>query len=263
MTRMRVDGNGEMRCVTAVVFAVSALLAGCGTVATKDALSDKDNYFASNFSPAQLPPAIRAKIESGEKVPDRFKTLRLTYLIQTEDEGKKSEISSVVDLTNLGNGYVQSRAEFAKNSVPYRVNLALTFGGVYRIRTQTLFLGRPNALLPNETKEVGKFDRGIANPKKGGTYAIESTTGTSGQLANFIPENFACVAGNPGPASAVFPSIGGEALPLDCTVVGLNGVVVSRMSFLWLSDYGISIQREVADSRSKSAYSVTAFTASR
>lgn len=263
MKRTRVDSGAAMQPLTAAAIAIAALLSACGTVSTKDALSDKDNYFATNFVPAKLPPTVRAKIESGESIPDRFKTLRLIYSIQNDDEDKKSEVSSIVDLTNLGNGYVQSRSEFSKNSIPYRVNLGLTFGGIYRIRTQTLFLGQPNAMFPNEAKEITKFDRGIANPKQGGSYAIESTSGTSMQIASFTPENFACIAGNPGPASAVLGSISGEALPLDCTVVGLNGVVVSKMSFWWLSDYGVSIQREVTNSQSKSKYLLTALSVVR
>ena len=247
-----------------ILIPLAAALAGCaGTVATKDVMADGGQYLATNFTPDKLAAGVRAKVETGDKLPDRFKTLRLSYRISTDEEGKKSEITSVTDLTNLGNGYVQSRSEYSKNGVPYRVNLGLSFGDVYRLKTQTLFLGRANALHPVETKELTRLDRGLINPKPGAKYVIESKTGTSVQLANYLTENFLCSATASGPASAISASLTGQTLDLDCDVVGTNNVVVSKMKFAWLSDYGVGIQKEVADSRTRSVYSVTAVEVSR
>jgi hypothetical protein len=187
----------------------------------------------------------------------------VNYRIDTDEEGRKDEATSVVDLTNLGNGYVQMRAELSKNAVPYRINLALSFGGIYKIKTQTVFLGRSNALPPMETKELKRFDRGLASPEKGKTYVVESSTGASGQLANFTPENMSCVAGDARPASGLHGSLTGNAVALDCSLVGPNNVVVTRMRYMWLADYGVALQHEVANSRSKSAYTVTGVSVTR
>lgn len=55
----------------------------------------------------------------------------------------------------VGNGCVQMRAELSKNAVPYRINLAPSFGGIYKIKTQTVFLGRGNALPPRPRRLTG------------------------------------------------------------------------------------------------------------
>jgi hypothetical protein len=141
--------------------------------------------------------------------------------------------------------------------------LTLSFGGIYRIKTQTVFLGRSNGLLPMEAKELTRFDRGIASPVKGGKYAIDSMTGTSMQLVNFVPENLSCVAGEIYPAAKVSPSLPGDAVSLECTAIGLNNVVVYKARYSWIFDYGVALQQDIADSRVKSKYTVTSVAVSR
>ena len=238
-------------------------LAGCGTVAVKDALHQEARYLADNFTPAQLAPDVRKKIEPGSGNAARFKSLRLTYRTQTDEEGRLSELVGKVELFDLGNGYVQRRTEFARNDIPYRVNLALTYAGMYRLKTQTLFLNRSNAQPAVEIKTLARFDHGLANPQPGAIYHIEASSGTSMQIASFLPENAVCTAGNPMPAAQIFPRITGDAIPLDCTVRGANDAVVSRTGFNWLRDYGVAIEREGANAQSKARHTVTGFEVSR
>lgn len=247
----------------AILVPAFLMLTGCAPVAVKEALDEGGAYLRTNFTPEQLPADARKKIDAGERLPPRFKTIQVNYRIQSDEEGKSAELLSKVNLVNLGNGYVQSRTELARNAIPYRVNLALTYGGFYPLKVQTLFLGRSNAQPAIETKTLARFDRGIGMPQPGATYNIESSTGTSIQIANFLPENQSCVVGTPGRASAVFAELTGDALPVDCTVVGLNNAVVSKKSFAWLSDYGVAIPREITHAQSRGTYSVTGFTVER
>ena len=242
---------------TGIAIIVLQAVTGC-TVATKDVIADSGRYMAQTFTPEQLPSKIRATIERGPAVPARFKSIHVTYVIDEDTEGRKETVTSVTDLTSLGNGYVQIRNELSKNSVPYRINLALSVGGIYRVKTQVVFLGQANGLPPRETKDMTRFDRGLITPVAGETYHSDSTTGGNQQLVNFVPENVSCTAGPVYSASKIMTSLPGDALSFDCTVIGLNNVVVYKARYSWLFAYGVGLQEELADARSKSRYTVTA-----
>lgn len=249
--------------VTLIAAATGLLAAGCGTVQTKVVVADSATYMAQNFSAEQVPAKVRAQLEQAPPSIALFKTMHITYTIDTDVEGKNEQVAATVDLTTLGNGYVQKRSEFAKNAVPYRINLALTVGGLVFLKSQTLFLDNANGAVPLTVEELSRFDRGLLAPVAGQNYVVSMAKGAPIQIANFSANSIACTAGARTPAHLVFASVTGDASVLDCTTVGSNGAVASKTKYTWLYDYGVALEREQLNARSKSAYTVTALSVTR
>ena len=241
------------------------VLGGCATttVSTKEIVVDSRQQLAENFTPAQLSPAMRALVERNQPHPDRFKNMQVRYRIESEEDGRKQEAKSVVEMVNLGKGYVQTRTELLRNDVPYRINLGLTYGGLYKLRTQTVFVGLSHAQPISETKELKRFDMALTNPVKGAKYTIDSTTGSVMQIMNFLPEVFSCEVGESQAATTIHPDLAGDALALHCTLIGMNDVVVFRHRFAWLTEYGVALQQEVADARTKHTFKVESISVAR
>lgn len=240
--------------LSALIFA--ALAAGCAAVDTKTIVSNSDGYLSANFTPAQLKQPVRNLVEKGEALPKLFERIDYTLSADLDDEGKNSQVTSTASFINIGNGYIQQRVEYARNGVPYRINLSLTFAGLYRLKTQATFVDRPNANFPVETKEMTRFDRGVGKPQSGQSYVIESKTGNEPQLMNFLDENHICVAGPQVAASAVHGSLTGSGVPIECTMKGQNGVVVGKSKYVWISDLGVAFQTEFTSSRTASRYKI-------
>lgn len=250
------NANHSARLSKAVALFAVASLAGCAAVDTKTVVSDSETYMASNFTPAQLAQPVRTLVDKGEPLPRQFSRIEYRTIADLDEEGKTSQATSTSIFINLGNGYIQNRTEYSRNGVPYRINLALTFGGIYRLKTQTTFVDRANALHPLDTKELSRFDRAIARPQPGNTYSIDAKTGSAPQLMNFVDEKHSCTAGQPVQATTLHASLSGSAIPMECTMTGANGVVVGKSKFLWVADLGVAFQTEYTSSRSNSRYTL-------
>ncbi|MBG6081925.1 hypothetical protein [Rubrivivax gelatinosus] len=240
----------------AVISACVVVIAGCGTVDTKTVVSNSDGYLATNFTAAQLSQPVRTIVEKGDVLPKLFERIDFVSSADIDEEGKVSRISATNSFINLGNGYIQSRVEYARNGVPYRINLGLTYAGIYRLKSQTVFVDRSNAYQPLETKEMTRFDRGLGKPTAGQSYTVETKTGMAPQLVNFTEEKHVCTAGGAVPASTVHASLSGTAIPLDCTMTGQAGVVVGKAKFVWIADLGVAFQTEYTSSRTTAQYKV-------
>ncbi|MFG6446820.1 hypothetical protein ACG0Z6_01040 [Roseateles sp. BYS180W] len=238
----------------AIALSLVGVLAGCGTVDTKTVVSNSDAYLASNFTPDQLAQPVRTLVEKGEQLPKQFNRIEYKTIADLDEEGKIYQITSASTFINLGNGYIQNKTEYSRNGVPYRINLALTFAGIYRLKTQTTFVDRSNALYPLDTKEMSKFDRGLGKPQAGQTYGIDAKTGNAPQLMNFSDEKHVCTASQAVQAASVHASLSGTAIPLECTMTGANGVVVGKTKLMWISDLGVAFQTEYTNSRTTSRY---------
>lgn len=238
----------------ALTLSLIGALAGCATVDTKTIVSNSDAYLAENFTPAQLAQSVRALVETGEQLPKQFNRIEYRTIADLDEEGKISQATSTSTLINLGNGYIQNKTEYSRNGVPYRINLALTFGGIYRLKSQTTFVDRPNPLNPLATKEMSKFDRALGKPQAGQTYAIVAKTGSAPQLANFSDEKHVCIASQLVQAASIHPSLSGTAVPLECTITGTNGVVVAKSKLMWIADLGVAFQTEHSSARAISRY---------
>jgi hypothetical protein len=232
----------------------AALAAGCAAVDTKTIVAGADSYLAGNFTSAQLKPAVRAMVEKGDNLPKLFDRIDYAVTVDLDEEGKTSQVTSKNSLINLGNGYVQQKVEYSRNGLPYRINLALTFAGIYRLKTQATFVDRPNAQQPVETKEMSRFDRGLGTPQPGQTYSIDSKTGSEPQLANFLDEKHSCVAGAAIAASTVHQSLTGNGVPVECTMTGQSGAIVGRTKYVWVASLGVGFQTEYTSSRTTTRY---------
>jgi len=239
-----------------VLVAAVAALGGCAAVDTKTIVSNSDAYLASAFTPAQLAQPVRTLVEKGDPLPKLFNRITYRVVADIDEEGKASQVTASSTFTNLGNGYIQNRIEYSRNGVPYRVNLALTFAGIYRLKTQTTFLDRANALQPLDTKELTRFDRALGKPRSGETYSIDAKTGPAPQMMNFADEKHVCTAGQAAPASTVFSGFSGSGIPIECTMTGTNGVVVGKSKFVWVADLGVAFQTEFNSARTTSRYKV-------
>ncbi len=239
------------------------LTSGCATVETKEVVNNSQSYLSQNFTPSQIDPSVRLVIEKGPPLPTLFRTMKVTYSIDYNEAGRISQRISNYDFKNLGNGYIQVRSEVLNNSIPYRINLNIGFAGISYLKTQTVFLGRSNALQPIEVKEIKRFDRSITLPIKGKTYKLEYKTGYTGQIMNFKDENVSCTAEDTQPASLIFPTLTGNAIPLTCSVVGQNNVVTAKLRYAWLEEYGIALEQESATAQQKAIFKINALTVIR
>jgi hypothetical protein len=238
------------------ILVLAALAAGCSTVDTKTVVSNSDGYLSTEFTPAQLKEPVRIMVEKGAKIPKLFERIDYTFSVEINEEGKTSQVSSSASFISIGNGYIQQKFEVSRNGVPYRINLGLTFAGIYRLKTQTAFLDRPNAIQPVETKEMTRFDRDMAMPKAGQSYIVESKTGNQQQIASFFDENQTCLAGQQVAASTLHSALTGSGIQLECTMKGQNGVVVSKSNYIWVADLGVAFQTESVSSRSTGRYKI-------
>lgn len=246
--------------VSFITACVVATLSACAAVDTKTIVSNSDAYLAGHFTPAQLSAPVRSQVEKGEPLPKLFDRIDYRTVADVDEEGKVSQVTSASTYTDLGNGYIQNRTEYSRNGVPYRINLALTFAGLYRLKTQTTFVDRPNALQPIDTKDMSRFDRALGRPQAGQSYTIETKTGLAPQIMNFADEKQVCVAGASVPATSLHASLSGAAVPIDCTVTGANDVVVGKSKWMWVADLGVAFQTEHASARSTSRYRLDAVT---
>jgi hypothetical protein len=236
----------------ALILTLVGSLAGCATVDTKTVFSNSDAYLANNFTPAQLAHSVRTLVEKGDQLPKQFSRIEYRSVANVDEGGRVFQITSASTFINLGNGYIQNKTEFSNNGLPYRVNLELTFAGIYRLKTQTTLVDRPNALHPRETKDMLKFDRGLGKPQPGQTYVVDVKTGNEPQLVNFSDEKHVCTAGQSVKAESVHTSLSGVAVPLECTSTGANGVIVGKNKLMWIADLGVAFQTEYTSSRTKS-----------
>lgn len=240
-----------------LVLAIAAALGGCAAVDTKTVVTNSEAYMAEQFTPAQLPPKVRAVLEAGERLPvPPFKRIRYRMSADFDEEGRKLSLDADYTITDLGDGYVQSRSEYARNGVPYRINMALMFANIHLLRSQTSFLDRPTAQQPFDTKELMVFDRSLGKPVPGRTYTMEAKTGLAPQVAGFTYEKRVCVAGTAVAASSVYVGLTGNGIPIECTKTGESGVVVNKMKYVWIADLGVAFQTEYTSFRSTGRYMI-------
>ncbi len=243
--------------VRLLVLAVAAAQGGCAAVDTKTVVTDSEAYMAQQFTPAQLPPKVKTVLEAGERLPAApFKRIRYRVSADFDEEGRKLELAADYAITNLGDGYIQQRSEYARNGVPYRINMALMFGNIHILRSQTSFLDRPTAQQPFETKDLTVFDRSLGKPVAGRSYTMEAKTGLAPQIAGFTDEKRVCVAGPAVPAATLFAGLSGQGIPLECTKTGASGVVVNKMKYVWVADLGVAFQTEYTSFRSTGRYTI-------
>ena len=257
---MRIEKTWSLRVKSQTLLACTAVLltTGCVTpmVETKRVVADSNSYLAESFTPAQLSPAVQTAVTKGVSLSPRFKTMRINFAVDMEDDGRKLEAAETRNLNNLGNGYVQVRSEFSRNAIAYRVNLELGFLGLQALKRQTVYLTRTHGEFAFEAKEIKRFDREIANPVKGRTYLFEIASGTGVQLANLIQEVKSCTVGEAYQASTLHPNFSGQAVSLECTLKGPSDVVYLRERYAYLLDYEVALLQESSGSRSKSVYKV-------
>ena len=244
------------------VFAVSCALvtSGCANIVeTKTIVSNSNEYMAENFTPMQLAQPIRDVLNRGETYPKLFSKIDFTTTVETEDDKKISTITGKGTYTSLGNGYIQSRIEFAKNDVPYRINLDLLYAGIQTLKFQSAYTNLKNAQNSYEVKEIVQFDRGVAKPKEGQSYVYFTKLGIQTQLSNLIEYRETCVAGNAIEASTLHASLTGQAIPLECTRTGTSGLVTGKNKYLWVEKVGVAFLTESTSSSAISRYKFNTF----
>lgn len=235
-----------------------AAITGCAhVVETKTIVSNGAQYMAEHFTPAQLNQPVREALNRGETFPKLFSKIDLITTAESEDNGKISTVTGKVTYTNLGNGFLQQRTEYSKNDVTYRINLALLYAGIHTVKRQSTFTDFKNAQNPVEMREVSQFDRGVVKPREGQSYIYATKYGTPEQISNLLEYKETCVAGRAIDASSVNASFSGQAVPLECTRIGVTGLVTSKAKFVWIEKLGMAFLTETTDSSVVTRYKIS------
>jgi hypothetical protein len=104
-------------------------------------------------------------------------------------------------------------------------------------------------------REVSQFDRGIK--AKGQSYVYATKYGTTEQISNLLEYKETCVAGRAIDASSVNASFSGQAVPLECTRIGVTGLVTSKAKFVWIEKLGMAFLTETTDSSVVTRYKIS------
>lgn len=239
----------------AAVIALAAALVACGAMTQSSVvLNDRASYLGQNFTAAQLFPPVKAEIDKAAVPMPTYKTLNFAAEVHhTGEDVKQRDLQVKMRMTVLGQGLVQEQWEYSNNGLPYRLNTSLSFGGVFPLRMQTLFLDRTMTEQAWDRRTLAKFDAGVTRPVKGKTYEFDGAWVMAGAMTG--PQTGkTCVAGDTRPASTVNAALKGDLIELKCEGKNANGVVSLRETRGWLPAYGVALALDYTSSSQVSTF---------
>jgi hypothetical protein len=235
-----------------------AALTGCvATVPVKDMIGDREAFLRTQYAPAKLRPEVKAAVDKAAVPTSSFKSMKITFRLNNDDEGKKREVEGSAVLLNAGNGLFQRQDELSTNGFPYRINNELNQLGLRPLVWQSAFHSRSNSELGYEVKQVVRLDSKFASAKAGDELVYEVTTGTNQQVANYAPLKVSCKVGDTVPASTVNASFEGDAVKLTCTRFDDKGIAFSKTESVYLKRYAYALPIEYTSSQVRNTYSYT------
>ena len=191
-------------------------------------------YLAAHFSPAQLPPGVRAEITRAGPVTLPFHTLVVTRQFVRHVTLRDVNVKILVTdtLTNIGGGYLQGREQLSFNTIPVALNLNLSYLGLMSLEHQNIDYRTGLARAPMRLQQLLALTPGVAHPEPGKTYrlTLRWLRGRITDTCKAAPRFY--------PARRLLAQLPGRALNLKCAI-SRNGVVRSRNRTTYLSAYGI------------------------
>jgi hypothetical protein len=246
------------RAASAVMCIAAAALTGCvATVPVKEMLGDREAFLAAQFAPAKLRPDVKAAVDKAAVPTPAFKSMKLSYRLANDDEGKKRDVEVSALVLNAGNGLFQRQDELSTNGFPYRINNELDYLGLRALIWQSAFHTRSNSELGYEVKQVVRLDSKLASAKAGDELVYEVATGTTQQIANYATLKVTCKAGDTVPASTVNAAFEGDALKLTCTRFDDKGIAFSKTENVYLKRYAFALTLEYTSSQVRNTYTYT------
>ena len=200
---------------------------------------DMPAHLAAHFSPAQLPPGVRAEIAHAGPVTLPFHTLVVTRQFVRHVTLRDVNVKMLVTdtLTNIGGGYVQGREQLSFNTIPVALNLNLGYLGLMSLEHQNIDYRSGLARPPMRLQQLRALTPGVAHPQPGKTYhlTLRWRHGRITDTCTAAPRFY--------PARRLLAQLPGRALNLKCAI-SRNGVVRSRNRTTYLSAYGIFLIME-------------------
>lgn len=240
----------SIRSAAVAASIAAATLAGCVTTAPiKDMISDRETFLNTQFTPAKLRPEVKAVVDKHAVKTASFKSMRLSFRLATDDDGRKRDVEGTAIILNAGGGLFQRQDELSSNGFPYRVNNTLDFLGVRSLIWQSGFHNRANAEMGYEVKQLKRLDAGLATAKMGDELIYEGATGSTQQVVNYLPFRVVCKVGDTVPASTLNAGFEGQGVKLTCTRTDDNGTLSSKANYLYLKAYGVALATDYASSR--------------
>jgi hypothetical protein len=233
-----------------VFLAATLALGGCVRPAVKDLLADREKVLRDTMSPENLSPEVRAAVESEAGPSPSFSKMVVTLDSSVEQNGRVVENRGVVTLVNATKGLVERQEEWSHNDVPYRINSQLTYGGFLPLRSQAAFLNRDSSELALGVRSVKRFTPGALHPVTGKEYEYQLEYGRAGSVASWTI-TVTCKSGPTTPAAATHRSLSGKAVQLACQRKDEKGVVLERIDYLFLEDYGVAVDTGSSSSQAK------------
>lgn len=246
------------RAANAAICMAAAALTGCvATVPVRDMIGDREAFLATQFAPAKLRPEVKAAVDKAAVPTPAFKSMKLSYRLANDDEGKKRDVEVSAIVLNAGNGLFQRQDELSTNGFPYRINNELDYLGLRAMIWQSAFHSRSNSELAYEVKQIVRLDSKLASAKAGDELVYEVTTGTTQQVANYTTLKVGCKVGDTVPASTVNAAFEGDAVKLTCTRFDDKGIAFAKTETMYLKRYAFALTMEYTSSQVRNTYTYT------
>jgi len=246
------------RVATVCAAIAAATLTACVvTVPIKDMITDRETFLSTNFAPAKLQPGVKAAVDKLAVPSTAFKSMRLSFKLASDDEGRKRDVDGTTILLNAGGGLFQRQSEMSANGFPYRINNQLDYMGMRPLTWQSGFHNRQQSEIRYELKEIKRFDTHFATAKQGDELLFEGTSGNVEQVAGYAQLKYSCKVGETVAASTVHAALAGDAVKIVCTYLDTNGIASSKTTYGFLKSYGVALTLEYSASRGRDQYTYT------
>jgi hypothetical protein len=246
------------RVATVCAVVAAATLSACvATVPIKDMIADRETFLSTNFAATKLQPGVKAAVDKKAVPSTAFKSMRLSFNLVSEEEGRKRDVEGTMLILNAGNGLFQRQSEMSANGFPYRINNQLDYRGLRPLTWQSGFHNRQQSEIRYEIKEIKRFDTNFATAKAGDELLFEGSSGNSEQVTNYTPLKYTCKVGDTVAASTIHAALTGDAVKLACTSFDNNGVAASKSTYAFLKSYGVALTLDYSASRGRDDYTYT------
>lgn len=210
----------------------------------KETTFDKAAYLDANFSSQNLSPEVREYITKDAPLPLRFKTVEVKSNVEIDDgKNKKAGPTIVSTYANAEGGLVKEIHEYSNKDVPSGTQLAMSYAGIFKLRSQNIRDNDPNATLIIEAKQIAHFAKGLDQLKEKKDYLFEVKSAAAAESQLFNSVKVVCRAGKSFAASTLHPKISGKATELSCENY-YNDKLTGKTKYAVLQQSGLALTTE-------------------
>lgn len=246
---MRVSRNAILGMArVALAGAIVMVSQGCATPGrpAKTVVTDREPSLRERMSPSGLSKAVLAQVERGggdASIP--FARLEVHFQCTREEEdGRTVKREGAETILNAGNGLVQLESVWSGNSLPYRINSRLTYGGMVVLRSQVAYLNRAAPEPTSEATSLTSFAPEVLHPVPGKEYVFVTAFNRAGKTSQ---ETFTCRGGPAAPASDLSADLKGQVFEMACETRNERGTPIQRSKYALLEEYGVALQVDYVD----------------